>query len=133
MNGTFTRTVSTLAAAGALALGSVAVSAPADAAPVHSRITAHASDSTVQAGQSFNVRGRFALTTNPPSSRLVKIQTLLGGTWQQIAGAQVRTTNIGTYRVRLDLSLTGTRTLRAVGVTPGPAANAYKRFTVRVR
>jgi len=132
MNRTFSRTLSTVVAAGALAVGSVAVSVPADAAPVTSRITAHASDSRVHVGESFNVRGRFSFNGDPAARRLVKIQTLRGGSWQPIAGAQELTSNIGAYKLRLDLFLTGHRTLRAVGVTPGPAANAYKRFHVRV-
>ena len=77
MQATFVRTASTLAAAGALALGSIAATAPADAAPIRVRITAHPSDRTVDTGEAFRVHGRFTLNGDPAGGRQVKIQTLL--------------------------------------------------------
>ena len=132
MKGTFFRTVATLVAAGALALGSVAVSVPATAAPVRAHITAHPSDTTVNSGQQFIVRGKFTVDGHAVGNRTVKIQTLRNGSWQQIPGVRVRTNSDGTYRVRVILFTDGTRTLRAVGESPGSIRNAYKRFTIYV-
>lgn len=130
MKATFMRTVSTLAATGALALGSIAATAPADAAPIRVRITAHPSDRTVDSGESFRVHGRFTLNGEPAGGRQVKIQSLRNGEWQSLTGSRLRTGSLGKYRVRIRLYTEGNRVLRAVGV--GPTRNGYKRFVVQV-
>jgi len=127
------RTVTAVAAAAALSVGSVAASTPVNAAPVRAHITAHPSDTTVDSGEQFVVRGRFTLDGHAVGNRTVKIQTLLRGSWQPITGARVQTNSDGTYRVRVILFTDGDRTLRAVGESPGRIRNAYKRFYVHVR
>ena len=82
-------------------------------------ITAHPSDTTPASGQQFRVRGLF-IGGEPAVNRQVKIQSLNGDTWQNISGAQVSTGSDGKYAVRLILSRTGERDLRAVGITPSP-------------
>ncbi len=132
MNKRILRTVTTVAAAGALAAGTVVVASPADAAPRRAHITAHPSDSTVDSGEQFVVRGRFTVDGHAAGSRPVKIQRWTGGGWQPVTGAHVQSRSDGTYRVRVILFTDGNRVLRAVGEAPGGLRNAYDRFTVWV-
>jgi hypothetical protein len=134
------RGLTTAIAGGVIASGALAgsyASAEAASAPTKAptaTITAHPSDTTVNSGQQFRVHGLFKIGGSPAVNRTVKIQSLNSGTWQNISGAQVSTGSDGKYAVRLILSREGTRTLRAVGITPSPnTPNAFKRFTVTVR
>ena len=133
------RGLTTAIASGVIASGVVfgssasaeAASAPAMAPAVS--ITAHPSNTTPNSGEQFRVRGLFTIGGNPAVNRTVKIQSLNGGTWQNISGARVSTGSDGKYAVRLILSRKGERDLRAVGITPSPnTPNAFKRFTVTV-
>jgi hypothetical protein len=132
------RGLSTALATGVVASGAFfganasAEAASAPMAPAVS-ITAHPSDTTPASGQQFRVRGLFMIGGEPAVNRQVKIQSLNGDTWQNISGAQVSTGSDGKYAVRLVLSRTGERDLRAVGITPSPnTPNAFKKFTVTV-
>src|SRR5262245_30062592 len=133
------RGLTTVIAGGLVASGALVGSyASAEAASVSTMapsvsITAHPSDTTPASGQTFRVRGLFEIGGSPAVDRTVKMQSLNSGTWQNIPGAQVSTGSDGKYAVRLILSRKGTRTLRAVGITPSPnTPNAFKRFTVTV-
>jgi hypothetical protein len=131
------RTVSALSASAvalsALTAGAVASAAgPAAAAERRADITARASDDTVGSGEQFLVRGRFTIAGAPAAGRTVKVQGLYGDDWRPISGAVVTANSEGRYRVRIILSVEGDRTLRAVGVVPGPAHNAYAAFDVHV-
>jgi hypothetical protein len=131
------RTVSALSASAvalsALTAGAVASAAgPAAAAERRADITARASDDTVGSGEQFLVRGRFTIAGAPAAGRTVKVQGLYGDDWRPISGARVTANSEGRYRVRIILSVEGNRTLRAVGVVPGPAHNAYAAFDVHV-
>lgn len=119
-------------AGGLVASGAVVGTYAAAEAPSVS-ITANPSDTTVNSGQQFRVRGLFKIGGEPAVNRTVKIQSLNGGTWQNIQGAQVSTGDDGRYAVRLILSRKGERDLRAVGITPSPnTPNPKARFTVTV-
>ena len=130
------RTVSALAAGalavGTLTAGAVATAGPATAVDRRAAITAHPSDSTVQSGEQFVVRGRFTIDGHAAGGRTVKIQAEVGGDGRPISGARVQTQSDGTYRVRLILSTRGDRDLRAVGVAPQGIRNAYRAFDVWV-
>lgn len=131
------RTVSALSASalalGALTAGAVASAAgPAAAAGRHADITARPSDDTVGSGEQFVVRGRFTIAGAAAAGGTVKLQGLYGDDWRPISGAVVSADSEGRYRVRLILSAEGDRTLRAVGVVPGPTRNAYQAFEVHV-
>ncbi len=109
-------------------------SAPAVAQPsaFTASITAHASDPTPAAGQTFRVRGLFLVNGEPAKGHLVKIQELRHDQWQPLVGARIRANEEGRYRLRLTLKLKGQNVLRAVGVTGDGHPNAIKRFTVTV-
>jgi hypothetical protein len=130
------RTVSALSASavalGALTAGAVASAGPSAAAERRADITARASDDTVGSGEQFVVRGRFTIASAPAAGRTVKVQGRYGDDWRPIRGAVVTANSEGRYRVRIILSVEGDRTLRAVGVVPGPAHNAYAAFDVHV-
>ncbi len=136
MSRTIARAAAALLSAGVLVAGTVAVSAPADAASADSRtrahITAHPSDSTVDSGEQFIVRGRFTVDGHAAGGRTVKIQQLVGDDWRAVEGAHVRSQGDGTYRVRVILFTEGNRVLRSVGEAPGGLRNAYNRFGVVV-
>jgi hypothetical protein len=98
-----------------------------------SSITVKTSDSTPASGQAFLINGMFTAQGKPADHYLVKAQSLdAAGHWVQLAGAQVDTTSTGTYQLHLILSAKGVRQLRVMGVVPGPAPDAFKRFTVTV-
>ena len=98
-----------------------------------STITVSASDDTPASGQQFLISGDFAAQGKPADHYLVKAQSLdTDGHWVQLTGAQVDTTSAGTYSMHLVLSAKGVRQLRVMGVVPGPAHDAFKRFTVTV-
>jgi hypothetical protein len=119
--------------AGGLVASGAAVGTYAVAEAPSVSITANPSDDTVNSGQQFRVRGMFKIGGQPAVDRTVKIQSLNGGTWQNIQGARVSTGDDGRYAVRLILSRKGDRVLRAVGITPSPnTPNPTKRFTVTV-
>jgi hypothetical protein len=109
----------------------VAGSAQAVQAPTSS-ITAVPSDNTPASGQTFRVSGLFIAQGKPADHLLVKMQSFTGGHWVQLSGAEMKTSSTGTYTMRLILQAKGDRTLRAVGVVPGPAHDAFKQFHVTV-
>lgn len=123
--------------AGAVALAtlvplSVVAPAAAQTSTFTASITAHASDTTPAAGQTFRVRGLFMINGDPAEGHLVKIQELRMGAWHPLKGAQIRANEDGHYRLRLVLRLKGQNLLRAVGVTGDGHPNAFRRFTVTV-
>lgn len=98
-----------------------------------STITVTSSDFTPASGQAFLISGMFTAQGKPADHYLVKAQSLdAAGHWVQLRGAQVDTTSTGTYQMHLILSAKGVRQLRVMGVVPGPAHDAFKRFTVTV-
>jgi hypothetical protein len=98
-----------------------------------STISASPSDWTPASGQTFTVKGLFMAQGSPADHFVVKIQSATDdGHWAIISGAKMHTTSTGTYQMRLILQAKGVRELRAVGVVPGPAQDAVKRFTVTV-
>ena len=104
----------------------------ADAAAPASSITVTSSDYTPASGQTFYVSGVFVDQGVPADHEPVKVQRLFQGTWTTLTGAVVRTTSDGHYRMRVILETKGVRYLRVVGVTAGPAHDAFKRFTETV-
>lgn len=109
----------------------IAGSAQAVTAPP-STITVKASDTTPASGQTFTVGGLFMAQGKPANHDLVKVQSWTKGAWVPVTGAQVDTTSTGTYQMRLILQAKGVREMRVMGVVPGPAKDAFKRFTVTV-
>jgi hypothetical protein len=109
----------------------IAGTAQAIGAPPSS-ITAKADDSTPRSGQTFHVSGLFTAQGKPADHLVVKMQILNGDSWAQLTGAKMRTLSNGAYTMRVILQAKGERTLRAVGVDPGPARDAFKRFEVTV-
>ncbi len=107
---------------------------PADAAAATaaSTITVHSSDYTPASGETFYVSGVFVDQGVPADHEPVKVQRLFQGTWSTLTGAVVHTTSDGHYRMRVILETKGVRYLRVVGVTAGPAHDAFKRFTETV-
>jgi 5-hydroxyisourate hydrolase-like protein (transthyretin family) len=78
------------------------------------------------------VSGLFTAQGKPADHLVVKMQILNGDSWAQLTGAKMRTLSNGAYTMRVILQAKGERTLRAVGVVPGPARDAFKRFEVTV-
>ena len=122
---------------GAMAIAMVAplafIVGPAQASSTPaSTITAVADDSTPASGQTFHVTGLFVAQGVPADHMVVKMQAMIGDTWVPLTGAKMVTHSDGTYTMRLILQTKGDRELRAVGVVPGPARDAFKRFEVTV-
>jgi len=123
-------------AAGALVAASTALvlalpggSASAADRPA-SRITVHTSDTTPQSGQQFVLTGRLTTAAgNALTNGAVRVQTLRGGAWTNLTGAQVTTGSNGGYRVRVILSQKGTRDLRVVG---DPAGDSLRNSRARI-
>ena len=105
-----------LAAAPALALG-----------PAPSRVSAVAGDSTVSSGEQFVIRGRLLSEGTPVGGAVVRITSLDGGHWVALSGARVTTNSEGRYRVRVVLSRTGDRLLRAVANPAGDGIRTARR------
>ena len=117
-----------LAAALPLAL---CATAPAGAeGTARPRITASVTDATPASGETFRVSGRLTRDGDGLADRTVKVQTLRGGSWTDLTGARMATSDSGRYSLRVILSQTGERTLRVVGKLPG--RDAHRRFTVVV-
>jgi hypothetical protein len=93
-------------------------------------LTAKVSDKTPASGQQFVVRGRLFEMGMSGKDHAIRVQTLLGGSWQPVA--HVSTDEDGRYRVRVILSTTGKRTLRVVAVGQGQEPNLHTRFVVNV-
>ena len=127
-----TAAATSVLAATALTAGAVVTAAPVTAADRRADITARPSDSTVQSGEQFVVRGRFTIDGEPAVGQLVKIQAKYGQDWQPITGARVTTDTEGKYRVRIILGQKGDRRLRSVGVAPRKIKNAYEPFSIQV-
>ncbi len=130
MTTTTRRTAALLAplAALPLALGTLV---PAEAAQGdRARITASVTDTTPASGQTFRVTGRLTRGGEAVAGWTVKVQTLRDGSWSNLTGARMSTSDRGRYKLRVVLSQTGQRTLRVVGVVPGH--NAFQRFGVTV-
>jgi hypothetical protein len=122
---------------GAAALAVVAplafIAGPAQAAAPASSITAVPNDSTPASGQTFRVSGLFIAQGKPADHLVVKMQMMsVNGQWAPVSGAKMLTRSDGTYTMRLILERKGDRELRAIGVVPGPARDAFKRFEVKV-
>ena len=124
------RTTALLAATAALPLAAGMLLTPAEAAGSTARITASVTDSTPASGQEFRVSGRLTRDGDAIADRTARVQTLRAGTWENLTGARMVTSDTGRYSLRLALGQTGERQLRVVGVVPGP--DAFKRFTVTV-
>jgi hypothetical protein len=132
MNTLLRRHLTTLLAGALVAPVGLAVAAGPAAATDgdRPRITAHVTDSTPASGETFRVYGRLSRDGDAISGRTVKVQTLRDGEWENLSGAAMQTGSEGGYNLRVVLSQTGPRTLRVVGVVPGPKAR--KRFSVTV-
>lgn len=129
----FIRRTAGAAALALIAPVTLAAGSAQGAALPPSTITVAASDSTPASGQAFLINGMFTAQGAPADHYLVKAQSLdAAGHWVSLSGAQVDTTSTGTYQLHLVLSAKGVRQLRVMGVVPGPAHDAFKRFTVTV-
>ena len=124
-------------AALALAFGLLAPAATADA-PHLPNASIKASDYRVSSGEQFIVRGRVTLgygrnkIAAPPS--IVRVQTKLHGSWNNLRGARVRSNGNGRYRVRVVLGMEGKRRLRVRVKTPKFRKSVKSRvIKVRVR
>jgi hypothetical protein len=94
-------------------------------------LTAKVSDSTPASGEQFIVRGKLIEMGMTGKDHPIRVQTLLGGSWQPIA--HVRTDQDGKYRVRVILSTTGKRILRVVAPAQDSSeVNQHTRFVVNV-
>jgi hypothetical protein len=130
----FTRSRIAVAAL-AVAAPVVAVAGPAQACYGgcdDSTITVHVSDDTPASGQQFIARGKLIMGGLPAADHLVKFQRKVNGSWEPVTGARIQTDSDGKYRMRLILSTTGRRVLRAVGVGQGDEPTQFERFTVTV-
>lgn len=117
------------AALGAVTLASAVWATPAvAAAPAPSRITVHASATTVRSGEQFILRGRMTSLGEEVPNTTVRVSTLRNGEWQRLRGAVVNTRDDGKYRIRIILSQTGERQLRVVGDPPGDAIRIARAF-----
>lgn len=116
------------------ALGALTLTAgPADAADPRARVTASASDTTPASGQQFVITGRVTGPLGNGRAGVVRIQTLRGGTYVDLAGARVATDSDGDYRVRVVLAQAGDRVLRVVANPAGSdLRNAHRRLAVDV-
>lgn len=126
-----TATITAALAAGSVVAGTVAADAATRPA---SRITVSASDTTPQSGEQVVLRGRLTTATGAAlAGGLVKVQTLRGDSWVDLAGARVTTGERGYYRVRVVLSQRGERELRIVGDPAGTTLrNSRARLDVTV-
>lgn len=124
------RTTALLAATAALPLAAGLLASPAEAAGSPNRITASVTDSTPASGQEFRVRGKLSRDGDPIAGHTVQVQTLRDGSWSNLTGAHVETSDTGRYNLRVILGQTGERTLRVVGKVPG--RNPHQRFVVTV-
>ena len=127
-----TRRLAVVAGAATLASLGVAMSPAQACACSDERIVAHVSDTTPDSGETFRVHGRWTRVGQPVVGHTVKVQTRRDGAWEDITGARVSTSTEGRYAVRVVLSQTGERTMRVVGINPGPAKNFKDRFVVTV-
>lgn len=131
MTSTLRRTTAVLGSAALLAGGFAAFAGPASATDrPASRITVSASDSEVDPGEQFALRGR--LTTEGGralAGGVVRVQTFRDGAWEDLPGAQVTTNDEGRYRVRVVLSQKGERGLRVVGNPAGTRLRNARALT----
>jgi hypothetical protein len=93
-------------------------------------LTANASDTTPASGQEFIVTGKLVEMGMTGKDHAIRVQTLLGGSWQPVA--HVRTDQDGKYRVRVILSTPGKRILRVVAPAGAHEDNQHTRFVVNV-
>lgn len=121
------------------AIGSVAATAallatsPAQATTLApSRITAHPSDTTPAAGETFRVQGAvWSEGSRVPAT--IHMKDWEHGHWVQLKGAVMHTNRDNRYTMRVILHLKGERRLRAVGVPDSPnISTARTTFTVTV-
>ena len=126
----------TVAVAGTMAAAASFVGmAPAQSAePATSQLTVHASDTTVRSGEQFVLSGRLTSESTPLTDATVRVKTYRNGTWVPLTGAVVSTNDEGRYRVRVVLSMKGTRQLRVVGNPRGEdIRTARKDIAITVR
>ncbi len=97
-----------------------------------SSISVHVSDDTPASRQQFFARGQLIMGGLPAPDHVVRFQTHRNGAWEPIKGAHMLTNSEGKYRMRLILSQTGPRLLRAVGVGEGIEPTQRKKFSVAV-
>jgi hypothetical protein len=93
-------------------------------------LTAHVSDKTPASGEQFIVTGKLIEMGMTGKHHAIRVQTLLGGSWQPIA--HVRTNDDGKYRVRVILSTPGERVLRVVAPAGKHEDRQRTRFVVQV-
>jgi hypothetical protein len=93
-------------------------------------LTANVSDKTPASGQEFIVTGKLIEMGMTGKDHAIRVQTLLGGSWQPIA--HVTTDQDGKYRVRVILSTTGERILRVLAPAGAHEDKQHTRFVVNV-
>ena len=93
-------------------------------------LTAKVSDKTPASGEQFIVTGKLVEMGMTGKDHAIRVQTLLGGSWQPVA--HVRTDQDGKYRVRVILSTPGQRVLRVVAPAGSNEDNQHTRFVVNV-
>jgi hypothetical protein len=93
-------------------------------------LTANVSDKTPASGQQFIVTGKLIEMGMTGKDHPIRVQTLLGGSWQPVA--HVRTDQDGKYRVRVILTTTGKRILRVVAPAGAQEDKQHTRFVVNV-
>ncbi len=120
----------------AVAMSSVVATAGLMALPANattlapSRITAHPSDTTPAAGETFRVRGAvWSEGVRVPAT--IRMKDWENGQWVQLKGAVMHTNRDNRYVMRVILHLKGERQLRAVGV-PDSATISTARTTFSV-
>lgn len=97
-----------------------------------SRITAHPSDTTPAAGETFRVRGAvWSKGVRVPAT--IHMKDWEHGHWVQLKGAVMHTNRDNLYNMRVILHLKGERQLRVVGVPDSATiSTARTTFTVTV-
>ena len=112
------------------------------AGPETPNLFAHSSDSQVQPGQQFVLRGRMTTAKGRQlSGATVRVKTLRPGanpdmnsSWESLPGAVVTTDDTGHFSVRVVLSRAGERQLQVVGNPRGDRLpNGSHALTIMVR
>lgn len=110
----------------------LAVTSSAQSSGMPYRVSAKTASTTVTAGHTFAVHGRYFYLGRKVDGGHVKVQAKTNGRWVDVKGARVVTNADGRYRVRLSLSKLGTRRLSVLAWQDNKQGVAIKNFTVTV-